>query len=69
MVIAAKSLESTKQSITSLSDEYPPKFQDFCCPPEYTRSLRLEEAVGGLELSGGSLVNEPPLKENHKGKD
>lgn len=51
-----------KRNITSLLDEYPSKFQDFCCLPEYTRSLRLEEAVGGLELSGWSAVNEPPLE-------
>ena len=57
-----KTLE--KCCITSLSEEYPSKFQDFCCLPEYTRSLRLEEAEGGLELSGRSLVKEPPLKKN-----
>lgn len=55
-------IKHQKHDITSLSDEYPSKFQDFCCLPEYTRSLRLEEAVAGLELSGWSAVNEPPLE-------
>ena len=49
------------KGITSLSDEYPSNFHDFCCRPEYTKSLRLEDAVGGLELSGWSSVNDPPL--------
>lgn len=61
-------IKHQKHDITSLSDEYPSKFQDFWCLPEYTKSLRLEEAVGGLELSGWSAVNEPPLKRNKKNK-